>query len=216
MQDSARRLIVVEDEPLVRSLLVHELVRAGFDVRAADTAAQARRLVDEFDPDVMLLDVDLGAGPSGIHLAHAFATTRPEIAVLILTKYPDARSASADGLDLPATVGFLRKHLVNDSAYLLSALEKVLGDKAAEVRQDKAIPNALAGLNDKLFTVLKLIADGYVNSEIAARTGTSTKTVERHIEQLYEALGIETRGELNPRVAAAKLYYSEVGLGPRR
>lgn len=216
MQDSARRLIVVEDEPLVQSLLVHELVRAGFDVRAADTAAQARRLVDEFDPDVMLLDVDLGAGPSGIHLAHALATTRPDIAVLILTKYPDARSASADGLDLPSTVGFLRKHLVNDSAYLLSALEKVLADKAAEVRQDIAIPNALAGLNDKLFTVLKLIADGYVNSEIAARTGTSTKTVERHIEQLYEALGIETRGEFNPRVAAAKLYYSEVGLGPRK
>lgn len=216
MQDSARRLVVVEDEPLVQSLLVHELMRAGFDVRAADTAAQARRLVEEFDPDVMLLDVDLGAGPSGIHLAHALASTRPDIAVLILTKYPDARSASADGLDLPATVGFLRKHLVNDSAYLLSALEKVLADKAAEVRQDIATPSALAGLNDKLFTVLKLIADGYVNSEIAARTGTSPKTVERHIDQLYAALGIETRGEFNPRVAAAKLYYSEVGLGPRK
>jgi DNA-binding NarL/FixJ family response regulator len=216
MQDVARRLVVVEDEPLVQSLLVHELARAGFDVRAANSAAQARRLVDEFDPDVMLLDVDLGAGPSGIHLAHALSTTRPDIAVLILTKYPDARSASDDGIDLPTTVGFLRKHLVNDSEYLLNALEKVLADKAAEVRQDIAAPSPLAELNDRLFTVLKLIADGYVNSEIAARTGTSTKTVERHIDQLYAALGIETRGEFNPRVAAARIYYSEVGLGPRK
>jgi DNA-binding NarL/FixJ family response regulator len=216
MQDNLRRLIVVEDEPLVQNLLVHELSRAGFEVRAADSAASARRLIDEFDPDVMLLDVDLGAGPTGIHLAHALATTRPDIAVLILTKYPDARSATADGLELPENVGFLRKHLVSDSQYLLTALEKVLADKAEEVRQDTGIPSALSHLSDKLFTVLKLIADGYVNAEIASRTGTSQKTVERHIDQLYAALNIETRGELNPRVAAAKLYYSEVGLGPRK
>ena len=216
MQDSVRRLIVVEDEPLVRDLLVHELSRAGFEVRSANSAAQARRQIDEFDPDVMLLDIDLGAGPTGIHLAHALATTRPDIAVLILTKYPDARSATADGLDLPANVGFLRKHLVSDSGYLLTALEKVLTDKAAEVRQDTGTPSAIAHLNDKLFTVLKLIADGYVNVEIAARTGTSTKTIERHIDQLYAALNIETRGEFNPRVAAAKIYYSEIGIGPRK
>ena len=216
MQDNPRRLIVVEDEPLVQNLLVLELSRAGFEVRSADSAASARRLIDEFDPDVMLLDVDLGAGPTGIHLAHALATTRPDIAVLILTKYPDARSATADGLELPVNVGFLRKHLVSDSGYLLNALEKVLADKAEEVRQDTGIPSAFSHLSDKLFTVLKLMADGYVNAEIASRTGTSQKTVERHIDQLYEALNIETRGELNPRVAAAKLYYSEVGLGPRK
>lgn len=215
MDANARRLVVVEDEPLVQDLLVHELSRAGFDVRSAVSAAEARRLVDEFDPDVMLLDVDLGAGPNGIHLAHALANTRPEIAVLILTKYPDARSASDDGIELPANVGFLRKHLVSDSSYLLNALEKVLTDKANEVRQDSSGNSLVAKLNDKLFTVLKLIAEGYVNTEIAARTGTSNKTVERHIEQLYEALGIRTKGELNPRVVAAKLYYSEVGIGPR-
>ena len=209
-------MVVVEDEPLVKDLLVHELGRAGFEVRAANSAAQARRVIDEFDPDVMLLDVDLGAGPNGIHLAHALAETRPDIAVLILTKYPDARSASDDGLELPPNVGFLRKHLVSDSSYLLTALEKVLADKAAEVRQDTGTPSAFAHLNDKLFTVLKLIADGYVNAEIAARTGASQKTVERHIDQLYAALNIETRGEFNPRVAAAKIYYAEVGLGPRR
>lgn len=215
MDATARRLVVVEDEPLVQDLLVHELSRAGFDVRSAVSAAEARRLVDEFDPDVMLLDVDLGAGPNGIHLAHALANTRPDIAVLILTKYPDARSASDDGIELPANVGFLRKHLVSDSSYLLTALEKVLTDKANEVRQDSSANSLVAKLNDKLFTVLKLIAEGYVNTEIAARTGTSSKTVERHIEQLYEALGIQTKGELNPRVVAAKLYYSEVGIGPR-
>lgn len=216
MVGSGRRLIVVEDERLVQDLLVHELSRAGFEVRAAESSAQARKLVDDFDPDVMLLDVDLGSGPNGIHLAHALAATRPDIAILILTKYPDARSASNDGLDLPENIGFLRKHLVNDATYLLSALEKVLADKSLEVRQDTGTPNPFSSLNDRLFAVLRLLAEGYVNTEIASRTGVSVKTVERNIDQIYELLGIETKGEHNPRVVAAKKYYTEIGLGPRK
>ena len=97
------------------------------------------QLVAEFDPDVMLLDVDLGSGPNGIHLAHVLNETRPDIAVLILTKYPDARSASRDGIELPPNVGFLRKHLVSDTAYLLKALEKVLADKSLEEGADTPI-----------------------------------------------------------------------------
>lgn len=215
MHDTGRRLIVVEDEPLVRDLLVHELTRAGFNVQAADSSASARRLVEEFDPDVMLLDVDLGSGPTGIHLAHALASTRPDIAILILTKYPDARSASNDGIELPPNVGFLRKHLVSDATYLLTALEKVLADKSVEVRQDATATSAFAALGDKQFAVLQLLADGFVNTEIATRIGVSVKTVERYVDQIYGQLGIETKGNLNPRVAAARLYYSEVGLGPR-
>jgi DNA-binding NarL/FixJ family response regulator len=216
MVGSGRRLIVVEDERLVQDLLVHELSRAGFEVRAAESSAQARKLVDDFDPDVMLLDVDLGSGPNGIHLAHALAATRPDIAILILTKYPDARSASNDGLDLPENIGFLRKHLVTDATYLLSALEKVLADKSLEVRQDTGTPNPFSSLNDRLFAVLRLLAEGYVNTEIASRTGVSVKTVERNIDQIYELLGIETKGGHNPRVVAAKKYYTEIGLGPRK
>jgi len=215
MNGTSRRLVVVEDEPLVQDLLVHELNRAGFHVRAANSTSSARQVIDEFDPDVILLDVDLGAGPNGIHLAHLLATTRPDIAVLILTKYPDARSASSDGIELPISVGFLRKHLVSDTSYLLSALEKVLADKSVEVRQDSTTPNAFEGLSDRQFTVLQLLAEGFVNAEIASRMGSSVKSVERYLDQLYSQLGIETKGPLNPRVAAAKAYYLEIGTGPR-
>lgn len=216
MQGSGRRLIVVEDEALVLDLLVHLLDRAGFEVRSASNAAEARKLVDSFDPDVMLLDVDLGAGPNGIHLAHALTSAHPDVAILILTKYPDARSASNDGIELPANVGFLRKHLVSDTKALIAALEKVLSDKALEVRQDSEADNKLSVLSDKLFLVLKLLADGFVNNEISARTGFSVKSVERYIEQIYDLLGIETKGKMNARVAAAKIFYSEIGLGPRK
>ena len=54
-----------------------------------------------------------------------------------------------------------------------------------------------------------------MNAEIASRMGTSVKSVERYLDQLYSQLGIETKGQLNPRVAAAKAYYLEIGTGPR-
>lgn len=215
MQEHKRRLVVVEDEPLVRDLLVHELGHSGFEVKAASSTAAARRLVDEFDPDVMLLDVDLGAGPTGIHLAHVLHETRPDVAVLILTKYPDARSASQDGIQLPPNVGFLRKHLVSDTGYLLTALEKVLADKSVEVRQDAGAESELGRLTDRQFLVLQLLAEGYVNAEIARRMHTSTKSVERYLVQIYEALGFPADGTLNPRVAAVRKYFAEIGFGPR-
>ncbi|MEY2675052.1 MAG: hypothetical protein RL102_318 [Actinomycetota bacterium] len=213
MQQDARRLVVVEDEPLVQDLLVQELGRAGFEVRAASSSSAARQLVAEFDPDVMLLDVDLGSGPNGIHLAHVLHETRPDIAVLILTKYPDARSASRDGIELPPNVGFLRKHLVSDTAYLLKALEKVLADKSLEVRQDSNASNSLKVLNDRQFLVLQLLAEGYVNNEIAKRLGTSTKSIERYLVQIYEALDLAQDSTMNPRVAAVRKYFAEIGFG---
>lgn len=216
MQTAGRRLVVVEDDALVLDLLVQTLGRTGFEVRSASNAAEARKLVDSFDPDVMLLDVDLGAGPNGIHLAHALSQAHPDIAVLILTKYPDARSASNDGIDLPLNVGFLRKHLVSDTTALIAALENVLSDKALEVRQDFKTGNKLSVLSDKLLLVLKLLADGFVNNEIAARTKLSVKSIERYVDRIYALLEIETKGKINPRVAAAKVYYSETGLGPRK
>ena len=128
-----RRLLIVEDEPLMASLLEGSLTNAGFIVTAAADVESGRRAVDTFDPDIVLLDISLGDGPTGVHLAHALRKTRPDIAVLILTKHPDAKSASREGLDLPPNVGFLRKHLVNDVTYLIDAIEKVLADQPQDV-----------------------------------------------------------------------------------
>ena len=214
MASTKRRLVVVEDERLVQDLLVHELLRAGFEVKAASSSSSARKVIEEFDPDIILLDVDLGPGPNGAHLAHLLSTTRPDIAVLILTKYPDARSAAKDGLQLPATVGFLRKHLVNDTAYLLTAIEKVLADRPGEVSQSSAEFNPFAQLSDRQFQLLQLLAEGFVNTEIAKRMSTSAKSVERHLDHLYQVLEIPTQGNINPRVAAARKYFEAIGTGP--
>ena len=215
MNTSKRRILIVEDEPLMSALLQQSLTSADFEVEAAIDAAQARKKIEAFDPDILLLDISLGDGPSGLHLAHAIDKTRPDIAILILTKHPDAKSATSEGLDIPARVGFLRKHLVNDVNYLLNAIEKVLSDRSSEVRQDFQSESPINNLSEQAVLILSLIAQGFSNNEIATRTKLSVKSVERWIEIIYKELEITKSGEINQRVEAARRYYMIAGIPER-
>ena len=215
MSGANRKIVIVEDEPLMASLLVQALIAANFQVESAPDAAKARKVIDRFDPDILLLDISLGDGPSGIHLAHVIHETRPDIAILILTKHPDAKSATADGLELPNNVGFLRKHLVNDIQYLLGAIEKVLTDRSQEVRQDQPAENLISKLSPQAIKVIGLVAQGYTNTEIALRINLSIKSVERWIDTIYKDLYIDAKGPINPRVEAARQYYLAAGISQR-
>jgi DNA-binding NarL/FixJ family response regulator len=211
-----RRVLIVEDEPLMSSLLAEVVASRGFSVRTARDVSEARREIDRFDPDMLLLDVSLGEGPSGIHLAHAMRLSRPDIAILVFTSHTDITSATADGLALPPGVGLLRKHLVSDQAYLIDAMERVLREQAEPATKQAESTDAFAFLGANGSRTLRLLAEGFDNDEIARRCGVSRKTVERWIEQLYRDLGIDTRGSLNPRVAAARRFFFAVGIpGPK-
>lgn len=194
------------------SLLANVISGHGFTVRTAEDVARARREIDAFDPDMLLLDVSLGEGPTGIHLAHAMRLSRPDIAILVFTRHADIASATTDGLALPSGVGFLRKHLVSDQAYLIDAMEKVLREQNDLVAEDKKTEDVFAFLGSNGSRALRLLAEGYDNEEIARRCDVSRKTVERWIEQIYRDLGIDTKGKLNPRVAAARRFFFAVGV----
>ena len=194
------------------SLLADVLFEHGFTVRTAVDVAQARREIDAFDPDVLLLDVSLGEGPTGIHLAHAMRLSRPDIAILVFTGHSDIASVTTDGLALPPGVGLLRKHLVTDKAYLIEALEKVLREEDNLVKEDVEAEDAFAFLGFNGSRALRMLAAGYDNEEIALRCSVSRKTVERWIEQVYRDLGIDTKGSLNPRVAAARRFFFAIGV----
>lgn len=194
------------------SLLADVLTGHGFDVKTAPDVSAARKQIDSFDPDMLLLDVSLGDGPSGIHLAHAVHLSRPGIAMLVFTRHADIASATREGLDLPPGVGFLRKHLVHDEAYLISAIEKVLREQTEIEPEEQRSTDAFGDLGATSTKVLRLLAQGYDNDEIARRSDVSRKTVERWIEQVYRDMGIDTKGPLNPRVEAARRFYLAVGV----
>lgn len=210
-----RRLLIVEDEPLMASLLAQVLTAAGFDIDVAGDVLRARASIRSFDPDAVLLDISLGDGPSGLDLAHVLHAQRPDIAIIVLTKYPDPRMAGVTVDELPPNCGFLRKDMVKDSDYLLEAINTVLADRPTDFRHDLDDTTPLAQLSPKHLDVLRLIATGYTNEFIAQVKGTSQSTVERWTVEIFRALGIDTRSNVNPRVEATRQFIAAAGVPDR-
>jgi len=209
-----RRAMVVEDDALVASLISSALEKANFQVAKAESVAEARRVVDDFDPDVVLIDISLGDGPNGIDLARLLSRTRPDIAGLILTRHPDARTAGVTS-DVPAGYGFLRKETVGDTQLLLNTIETVLSDRASKVRQDLDPQRPFAALSAKQIELLRMVAQGLTNSEIASRLAVSNSAIEQRLGLIFKLLGITEIEGVSPRAEAMRIFISHAGLPDR-
>lgn len=212
VEDESRCLLVVEDDSLTAALLSEVLVAQGFEVEVAQTAAEARHLLDEFAPDAALLDIVLGHGPSGVGLAHLIAREYPATAVLFLTRFRDAHAAGLVTMDMPAGCAFLRKDRIADATYLVDAIEAALRDHPGEFRHDLAEDDPLSGLTPNQQSVLRMVAQGLTNSAIARRRGITPSAVEQSLSAIFRSLGIDQGGDLNPRVQAARLYIAAAGV----
>ena len=122
----SRRVMVVEDEPLLAALLSEFLTGAGFEVRTCASAADVADCVEDFDPDAALIDINPGRGPSGVQVGQLLHRTSPHIGLVFLTKYADPRMTTGQGV--PAGSAFLHKGAITDASVLIEAVETVLRD----------------------------------------------------------------------------------------
>lgn len=215
MTDKGRRLLIVEDEPLMGSLLAETLIAQQFEVRNALNVVEARAAVSLFDPDAILLDISLGEGPSGLDLAHVLSVQRPDIALIFLTRHPDPQAAGVDITELPPGCGFLRKDKVRDTEYLLASINAVMADNPRAARHDLDGEKPLNALGTRHVNILRLMALGYTNEHIGHLNGVSQSTVERWTGEIFRDLGINTTGKVNPRVEAVRRFIAAAGIPER-
>ncbi len=207
-----RRLLIVEDDSLTSSLLQEVLTAAGFQVGAVASAREARQELDAFDPDAVLLDIMLGDGPSGISLGHLVVREYPGVAVLFLTRFPNAGAAGLSDLEVPPGCAFLRKDRIADVGYLVDAIEGTLRDHPERFRQDLSEDSLLRALTPNQRAVLRMMAQGLTNAAIARRRGTSESAVEQMLASIFRNLSLEHDGDSNARVQATRIYISACGL----
>jgi len=209
MANWRRRIVVVEDETLVATLIAELLTQQSFEVQVAHSAAQARQVIAEFDPDAALIDIHLGAGPSGLHLGHVLRQSHPEMGIVFLSRYTDPSVAGLREVDIPVGCGFVAKEQVNDAGILLEALNSALrGEVVIEGRSE----SPLAQLTPTQNEILRLAATGMTNGAIAKHRNTSERTVEMRLKSVYAALGIQVTPDVNPRVEAVRQYIEAAGV----
>ncbi len=207
--DWKRRIVVVEDETLVATLVAEILKQNSFEVQTAQSAAEARQVIASFDPDAALIDIHLGAGPSGLHLGHVLRQAHPEMGIVFLSRFTDPAVAGLREVDIPDGCGFIAKEQVTDANVLTEALNSALrGEVVIEGRTD----SPLGQLTPTQSEILRMAATGMTNAAIAKHRNTSERTVEMRLKSVYAALGIVVTSDVNPRVEAARQYIEAAGV----
>lgn len=207
-----RQVLVVEDDPFLCGLLAEILDGRGFVTHEAHDAETALELIDEHDPDALIVDLDLGHGPSGLDVIGALGDRVAEFGILVLSNYPSP-AAMTRGAALPESVGYLMKRKVSDPDEVIDALEAVLTTSGvARPDQREDIPAELAMLTPSQLELLRLIAMGYSNDMIARERGVTLRSVESLVNRVFTALGLSSDARSNARVKAAMLYARTMGI----
>lgn len=207
------KVAIVEDSAGVRdnwSKLLN--AEPGFScVGVCDTAEAALRRLPSWQPDVVLMDINL-PGMSGIECTARLKEKMPDVHILIVTVYADNEHIF-EALQLGAN-GYLLK--CTAPAELLQAISDVMrggapmsGQIARKVigffRKPAVSAVQDANLTRREEEILEWIAKGYANKEVAAKLGTSIETVRVHLRHIYEKLHVHSRTEAAARLASGYL-----------
>jgi len=201
------RLLLVDDHEVVRTGL-RMLLENQSDlaiVAEASTGAEAERLADQFNPDVVVMDITL-PDISGIEATRRLKQKHPEIAVVALTIHEDEQyffemlqaGASAYVPKRAAPDDLISAIRAADlgEIYLYPSLAKALVSDYLSRNRTDLEEQMLGNLTPREQEVLELLAEGLSNDDIADRLVISPFTVARHRENLMRKLDLHSRSEL--------------------
>ena len=199
------RVMIVDDHTLFRSGLSELLERRGIEVCAAvGDGEEGCRLAAELDPDVVLLDLRM-PGLDGLSVLERLAALDLRCAVVMLT-------TSSDERDLVTSLrsgarGYLLKDMEPDQ--LVDALAAVVGGETVVAPEMTSVlakvvkggelasgrPDRFSSLTPREFEILRHLAEGQSNKEIARDLGITDGTVKLHVRSILRKLEVRSRVE---------------------
>lgn len=200
------RVFIVDDHPLISSALEAAIRSADLEVvGSAETVQEAIEAAPGLRPDVVLVDIDL-PDRSGLALVRELAPRLPETRILMLT-------VSADPADVVEAMragasGYLTKGIRPDA--LIRAIHGaasgqlamsrgmaggLIRDLLTAGRKDRSRTGGRDSLTHREVEVLRLVADGLTDVQIAETLSISPRTVESHVSKTLRKLGVQSRAE---------------------
>jgi DNA-binding NarL/FixJ family response regulator len=197
------RVLLVEDEDFTRTMVGEMLSASGITVLSVPSVAEAIKSMDEFDPHVVLTDLDLGHGPDGADLLTKVAEERPWTGMVVMTAHASPELAINDASRIPEQAGYIVKSEIHSIQNLISVIQESI-----------IMPgnfNSSDGANEEKITItttqaeiLRMIADGLSNTAIAEARGITLRAAEALIQRTFLALGVSGDSTINPRVVAVR------------
>ncbi|MBF4571830.1 response regulator transcription factor [Herbiconiux sp. VKM Ac-1786] len=215
------RIVIADDEVLLRDGLALLLRQSGFDVvgTAAD-ATQLERVLAETPCDLVIVDIRMPPTNTteGLVAARHIHDDYPRLRVLVLSSYIEVEHA-VELLSGSEGIGYLLKQRVSAVGEFVSALHRVLQGEAVidpelvrELLQARRTVDPLAVLTPRERDVLELMAQGRSNGGVAATLHLSEATVEKYVHRILNKLDLtDDDGSSNRRVLAVLALLDNAG-----
>lgn len=202
MTEGKARVFLVEDEHLTR-VGTRAVLEDAYDiVGEADNVTDSVEMIRNRKPDLVILDIRIREG-SGAEVLQQVRQTDPDIvflAITVSTSREDVARLFREGVD-----GYLTKQAIGPDLPDLVAKalrgERPISRQVAgfllDIDEDVADESGIARLTPRERQVVVLIARGFTYRETASELGMAVKTLENHIHNIFEKLGIASRHELS-------------------
>jgi DNA-binding NarL/FixJ family response regulator len=203
---SSLRVLLVEDEDFTRTVVGEMLSASGINVLPVRSVSEAIESIEEFNPHVVVTDLDLGHGPDGADLLTKVSAERPWTGMVVMTAHASPELAINDISRIPESAGYIVKSELNSIQNLITVIEE-------SIVMPGNFPSAIAPIGEKVTItsnqaeVLRMIADGLSNASIAEARGITLRAAEALVQRTFAALGVNGDPGINPRVVAVKMWH---------
>jgi serine/threonine-protein kinase PknK len=203
--DSGTRVVVADDDVLLREGLASLLAGSGFDVVGrASTPGELVMQVRQLNPDLVIVDIRMPPTytTEGLEAAVAIREELPRTAILVLSAHVLVEQAT-ELLRSGQRTGYLLKDRVGDVGEFIATLDRIVTGATVvdpalvqELLAARRFEDPLHALSPREREVLKLMAEGRSNSGIAQQLWVTEGTVEKHVSSIFAKLAIpETPGD---------------------
>jgi DNA-binding NarL/FixJ family response regulator len=221
---AAVRVVIVEDQALLREGIVALLAENGIEVVAqAEDGPGLQRIVDGHRPDLAICDVRLPPTftDEGIRAALEARRRHPELAVLVLSQYVEPVYTGELLASGESGVGYLLKERVSEVRMFVESVKRVAGGGTALDREvvsaliaDRGRSGSdaeLGALTARERETLELIAQGRTNAAIAREMVVTLGAVEKHVTNIFAKLDLPAGDDDHRRVLAVLTYLRATG-----
>ena len=203
-------VVVADDHRLTAHAIADSLKARGYAVAAVTYGVpDALSAINDFTPDLLISDLDMGPGPSGADLIVRVAHVHPTMGIVLLTAYEDPKLLAPGMPPLPTRVVYRVKHQLGD----LEELEQAARLALSYASGDEKPPKVSSGqpLTEAQANLLRLVAQGLSNHAISEVLSVSADSVAKSINRLAKRLGVSKTESTNVRVALSQKYFDYIG-----
>ena len=212
------RVLLADDHAVVR-VGIRQFLDQATDIQViaeADNGVSAKALIEEHNPDVAVLDIQMPKA-SGIEVTRWIRANQRTVGVLILTAYDDdpyvmaVLQAGANGYVLKTASPLEIIQAVRDVHAGNSAMDATIMQKMISQISRRSEEQPIDTLTDRELEVLTLVAQGFTNKAIGVQLGISDRTVQGHLAHIFSKLHAGSRTEAVMRAMSLGWLSPELG-----